>query len=168
MFILLKLLLTPVMKTYGELGAELGMSASEVHSSVKRSTRAGLIHPKTFRPLRKPLEDYVLYGVPYAFPGVPGPVVRGMPTSYAATPLREQLEVSTDLPPVWPDAKDGTARGYTLEPLYPSAPFAARKDAKLYELLALVDALREGRAREKNLAIKELQNRISKLTNDTP
>jgi hypothetical protein len=39
-----------------------------------------------------------------------------------------------------------------IDPLYKSMPEACLKDAKLYEALALVDALRIGRAREKNLA----------------
>jgi hypothetical protein len=34
------------------------------------------------------------------------------------------------------------------------------KDRKLYELLALVDAIREGRAREREIAIRELTARI--------
>jgi hypothetical protein len=60
---------------------------------------------------------------------------------------------------VWPWAK-GNVRGHSIIPLYSSVPEAARQDDKLYELLALVDALRIGRAREKNLAINELKKRI--------
>ena len=44
----------------------------------------------------------------------------------------------------------------TLEPLYASVPGAARRNPALYDLLALVDALRIGRARERNLAEKEI------------
>jgi hypothetical protein len=36
--------------------------------------------------------------------------------------------------------------------LYPSAPAAALRNPALYENLALFDALRTGRARERNLA----------------
>jgi hypothetical protein len=36
----------------------------------------------------------------------------------------------------------------------------ALADPKLYELLALVDAIREGRVRERELAVKELTRRI--------
>jgi hypothetical protein len=39
---------------------------------------------------------------------------------------------------------------------------AALEDRKLYELLALVDALRHGRARERNLAGRELARRLGK------
>ncbi len=34
-------------------------------------------------------------------------------------------------------------------------------DPKLYEFLALVDAIRDGRARERKIAIKEIQSRIT-------
>ncbi len=34
------------------------------------------------------------------------------------------------------------------------------RDPKLYELLALVDAIREGRAREREIAIRELTAKI--------
>ena len=36
-------------------------------------------------------------------------------------------------------------------------PFAAMQDAKLYELLALFDALRVGKARERGMALERLQ-----------
>jgi hypothetical protein len=62
--------------------------------------------------------------------------------------------------PVWPDP-EGEVRGEELRPLYRSAPGAARKDPALYELLALVDAIRGGRARERNLAVEELKGRLA-------
>jgi hypothetical protein len=37
---------------------------------------------------------------------------------------------------------------------------AARRDATLHELLALIDALREGGARERELAMRELRRRL--------
>ena len=61
--------------------------------------------------------------------------------------------------PVWPSA-DGTVRGLAFSPLYRSAPQAAGRDEILYELLALVDALRAGRARERELAGKEIERRL--------
>jgi len=87
-------------------------------------------------------------------------VTRGMPTAHAAPPLSEEI-MGDDLPPVWPDP-EGTVRGETLEPLYRTVPMAARNDPQLYELLALVDAIRIGRARERNLAEKHLKERLEK------
>ena len=85
-----------------------------------------------------------------------------MPTAYAAPPLNEQIADSDDLPPVWPDAQ-GDVRGVTFEPLHKTAPAAARRDPVLYELLALVDALREGRIRERRIAERELSARLRRL-----
>lgn len=51
-------------------------------------------------------------------------------------------------------------RGYALSPLYRSVPKAVERDPRLYELLALVDAVRDGRARERELAVKELSRRL--------
>jgi len=62
-------------------------------------------------------------------------------------------------PLVWPHP-EGDVRGESLEPLYPSAIDAARRDRALYESLALVDALRVGRARERALAIDLLTKRL--------
>jgi len=64
--------------------------------------------------------------------------------------LPSEIAVSNDLPPVWP-WRDGNTRGVGLEPLYKNAPHAALRDPALYELLALLDAIRDGRARERDL-----------------
>ena len=87
-------------------------------------------------------------------------LARGLPTAYAAEPLKSALQSSTDPPPVWPHV-DGKVRGYSFAPLYKHAPAAALKDEKLYELLTLVDALRDGRVRERKLAMDELRRRIA-------
>ena len=49
--------------------------------------------------------------------------------------------------------------------LHKSAP-AAAKDPALYELLALIDAVRDGRVRERKLAEKELSTRLRRLLRD--
>ena len=61
--------------------------------------------------------------------------------------------------PVWP-FEQGSKRGYAFLPLYKKAPQAALKDHELYQLLALVDALRDGSARERELAKRELSSRL--------
>lgn len=85
----------------------------------------------------------------------------GVPTAYAAPPLRHQInQPDTELPPVWPSV-DGERRGISFYPLYPSVPQAARKDPVLYQTLALFDALRGGAARERSLAAKLLEERFA-------
>ncbi len=146
---------------FAQMATELGMSSSQVHASLKRLKRARLIDAQTERPLLTSVEEFLVHGVKYAFPSRRGEVTRGMATAHAAPPLRGQI-VDGDLPPVWPDAQ-GDVRGVTLEPLHKTAPMAARKDTVLYELLALIDAIRDGRARERKLAEKALSARLQRL-----
>ncbi len=47
-----------------------------------------------------------------------------------------------------------------IEPLHDGVPIAVQSDKELYALLALVDVLRVGRAREREFAEAELQKRI--------
>ena len=108
--------------------------------------------------MKSALEEFLIHGLKYVFPAEPGPLSRGVPTAHSAAPLSKKI-ISNE-PYVWPDA-DGDVRGQAIEPLYPSAPQAAKKDAKLYELLTLVDALRVGRVREQKLAAQELIKRIN-------
>jgi hypothetical protein len=157
--VLLKLLLESKARPYAGLAKDLHISPSEVHAAVRRCIDAGLVDEATRRPLIKPLEEYLLHGVRYAFPAKPGPVARGLPTACAAPPLAGKMSAD-DLPPVWPDP-EGVVKGVAIEPLYRSVPAAAKADAALYQLLALVDALRMGRARERKLAGEELKARLN-------
>lgn len=74
-------------------------------------------------------------------------------------PLASELVANDAL--VWPD-DEGTATGTSLAPLHPAAPAAARRNPRLHEMLALVDALRVGRVRERTLAARRLHERIAK------
>ena len=65
--------------SYTQLSRELGISASEIHASIRRRAVAGLVNPDSKEPLRKPLEEYLLHGVRYAFPGKRGPWREGFP-----------------------------------------------------------------------------------------
>jgi hypothetical protein len=135
----------------------LCLSQSEVSEAVARCKYSGLLAPNGKTVMKMALLEFLQYGLKYIFPIKPGAVVRGVPTSHSASPLKEEIQSSEAY--VWPYGK-GTLRGHSIFPLYPSVPEAALKDEKLYELLALVDALRVGRAREKELAIMELKKRI--------
>ncbi len=143
------------------MATDLGLSPSQVHASLKRLERSRLIAPRTNEPYLRAVEEFLLHGVKYAFPAFRGEVTRGTPTAHAAPPLNEEIAAG-DLPSVWPDA-EGTVRGLTLEPLHRAAPAAARRDPVLYELLALLDALRDGRARERQLGERELTVRLRRL-----
>ncbi len=89
-------------------------------------------------------------------------MTRGMPTSYAAEPLCRLIKAGSEPVPVWTDPK-GTARGITLAPLYKSVPEAPKRDSPLYERLALINAIRDGRACERSLMKKELKNSLQQI-----
>jgi len=186
--------------TYVCLAQELGLSASQVHASVKRGLQAGLLaqnlrpvspslrtstdgpaddmaqepkgiyrvgRPRTraadvdapvdnpVRPHTHNLAEFALHGAKYAFPGVRKPTTVGVPTSHSAPAFAGVFAPgSADF--VWPHP-NGSVRGVGVEPLHPCVPFAAMQDEKLYEMLALFDALRVGKARERGMALERLQ-----------
>jgi len=160
-FIMLKLVVwNRSMWSYPALSHELSMSASEVHAGVKRAAAARLMDMDRKLPVKSNLLEFLIHGVKYAYPPDRGGITRGIPTGYAAQPLRDLIMQPDEPPPVWPDP-EGQVRGYEFSPLYSSVPHACTIDQKLYELLALVDAIRDGRARERKIAVKEVQSRIS-------
>ena len=152
---------------FSVVASELAMSPSEVHGAVRRLQRARLVHRQELgeKPNLSALQEFLLHGVQYAFPSERGEVTRGVPTSYAAEPLKSRIASGEQLPPVWP-YPEGKVRGTAFSPLYPTVPIAALRDPVLYEYLALVDAIREGRAREKRMAERELTKRLR--THDQP
>lgn len=106
------------------------------------------------RPHAHNLAEFALYGAKYAFPAVRLPLVVGVPTSHSAPAFAGVFAPgSTDF--VWPHP-NGSVRGVGVEPLHPSVPFAAMQDARLYDMLALFDALRVGKARERGMALERL------------
>ena len=150
--------------TYGEnswsqiqMADNLFMSQSEIMQSLARSKYAGLLHADGKSIYLISLMEFLQYGIKYVFPQTPGAIVRGVPTAHSAPPLDSIIQSEEKY--VWPSGK-GTARGHSIIPLFPSVVDAVKLDTALYELLALVDSLRVGRAREKELAITELQKRL--------
>jgi len=142
------------------------MSPSEVHAAVKRAQASHLLHGPELgdRPNYSAIEEFLIHGLKYAFPAIRGELTRGVPTSYAAPPLNALIAPGDEPPPVWP-YPTGSHRGIALEPLYKQAPKAALGNSGLYELLALTDALRDGRARERNLAEEMIVSRLRAAVN---
>lgn len=143
--------------SFAQIASDLSMSPSEVHAAVKRAQAAHLLHGPELsnRPNLSALEEFLVHGVKYVFPAEHGAPSRGIPTSYAAEPLNRLIAPGDEPIPVWPYAK-GHKRGIAFTPLYKMAPVAALKDRLLYEQLALIDAIRDGRPRERQLAEREL------------
>lgn len=171
--------------TQKELATYLCMSTSEVNAGIKRLILAGLLgyvnyggynvnqmgfgvagyyggqHANMLLPIKAACEECLISAVKYFFPVQLGAYTRGIATSYAAPVFEKHILIGDDPIPVWPDA-EGDQRGLALEPLYRSVPrsLAQFPDPIFYELLVLVDAIRSGRARERNIAIKLLKERL--------
>ena len=145
--------------SYQSLADTLFLSSSEAFAGAKRAEEARLIDLSCRLVHKNALLEFLLHGVKYAYPPKRGGLTRGVLTGYAAPPLNRQFSSVQDAPPVWPTL-DGAVRGYEFSPLYVSVPKATAGDENLYEILALIDAIRDGKAREANLAAQELKARL--------
>jgi hypothetical protein len=143
--------------TYSLLSSGTYLSVGEVHASVKRLKASGLYNEVNKTAMVSAMEEFLIHGVKYAFPAERGPVVRGVPTSHSAPVFRGEMSQSDEDAYVWPYAY-GNAKGSAISPLSDGAPKAALEDRELYDILALVDALRIGRARERNIAKEKLKS----------
>ena len=145
------------------LEASLGISKTEVSTSLKRSMESKLVAKMrgTLRVNRRNLAEFVLHGLKYTFPVKPGAPQRGSPTAFAAPTLEGQLISAGEDIYVWPYS-EGHKRGPAIKPLFQSVPNAALRDERLYRYLALTDAIRIGGPRESGLARELLEARILK------
>lgn len=141
-----------------DLAAQLSISQSEISQALHRNRQAGLLDDSKRSVHRVSLLEFLTYGIRYVYPQKPGAMARGIPTAHSAPPISEMIQGGGTLY-VWPH-EDGGMRGETITPLYPNLPHAALLDRAFYELSALVDAIRVGRVREREIAVDELRKRI--------
>jgi len=144
-----------------QLAAELFLEPSEITRSLQRSRASGLVYVSGAekRVHRAALLEFLIHGFRYVFPAEKGPMTRGIPTGISAEPLKSVFTQNGEPPTVWPHG-EGTRRGVSFAPLHRRAPEAALNDPKLYELLAIVDGLREDRIREREVAKDLLCKRL--------
>jgi hypothetical protein len=151
--------------TYGKLADDIVLSASEINAAVKRLLVSNLLRGPVGdeaqpRPNRDAIREFLRHGLRFVFPVVPGAIVRGMPTSYAAAPLVQEIHQGDDPIPVWPWAH-GQARGAAFKPLYRTVPEAASKDAALYRALVVADGLRDNSIRVRELSGRHLERSLA-------
>lgn len=140
-----------------DLANSLYISPSEISESLERSQYAGLIDHSKRRVNKLNFLDFLLYGMRYVFPSLPGIPTRGIPTAHSHLYLKNIIH--SNQPYVWPSA-DGKVIGQAIEPFYPNQIKAVLHDENLYKLLALLDVIRVGRVREIQFATKEIKNYI--------
>jgi nucleoside phosphorylase/tetratricopeptide (TPR) repeat protein len=136
---------------------ELGLSVDAVTLSLRRLEAMRLLRDEGgHRRINKLALRWCLeQAVRWIAPAEVGGAELGLLTAHSAPALASRL-IGDDGPVVMP-LPGGPARGRAVTPLHPLAPGAAARDPKLYALLALVDALRIGRAREREVAAVELR-----------
>ena len=166
LIVALKLAVSGTPASYAVLAASLGLNASEAHTAVQRAVQAQLLVDTANDALaknsklgniqvhRQNLLEFVLHGAKYAFPAEKTSLTVGVPTSHSAPVFSGVFEPGSD-DWVWPYA-EGSHKGVGVVPLHPCVPTAALADVQLYAALALLDALRVGRARERKMAIDKL------------
>lgn len=144
------------------LALSLHISAGEVNHGLKRLAACHLYVSSERRIVRASLRELLVSGLRYVFPAQLGLLGDGMPTAYSAPLFAGKLRLGDEDGVVWlASGAMASMRGRVIEPLYPSAPLAAAADPRLHELLAVADALRVGRARERALAREELERLLA-------
>jgi tetratricopeptide (TPR) repeat protein len=138
----------------------IGLPESAVALSFQRLEAMGLLRQEgEHRRINKlALRQCLEHAIRWIAPAEVGGAELGLLTAHSAPPLPSKLIGDHD-PMVMP-LPHGPARGRAVTPLHPLAPGAAARDPKLHTLLALVDALRIGGAREREVAATELGARL--------
>jgi predicted transcriptional regulator len=141
-----------------EIADSLFISHSEVSDALNRCRAAKLIDISKRKVYTNALLEFLFYGLKYVFPVEPGKIVRGIATAHSAPPLNKFIKGGSDIY-VW-QYDDGNCKGQQIEPLYKTVPQSSLLDNDFYELLALLDAIRVGKARELKIAKDELEKRL--------
>jgi len=140
------------------LESELGISKSTVALSIGRLREANLLKDDEAGGLRinkLVARDFLEHGARWIAPAKIGDFELGLATAHSFESLARKL--SGDPDPLVLPLPHGPVRGRAVSPLHPKAPAAAQKDPGLLRLLAIVDALRIGRARDRKVAVEELR-----------
>jgi hypothetical protein len=153
----LQLVLTPE-AGFRELADSVGLSLGETHNSVSRLDIARLVMPHRRAAHIAPLLELIIHGVPYVFPAHLGSDVQGVPTAWSGPALRDQIHSPVVV--VWP-SEHGMVRGNGIAPLYNHAAELPSHNPALYRWLTLVDAIRVGRARERELGRGMLEEEVA-------
>ena len=138
-------------------------SLSQVQYALTRAARCHLYSRERRRVLTPHLLEFLEHGLRFALPAAePGPVQQGVPTAHSAPVMQAALASAGD--PglskfVWPHL-DGPEVGQTLTALHPVVAGLAMTDRDLHAVLALIDSLRVGGARERGVAAALLRERL--------
>ena len=146
--------------TLRELARELHVDHTLVHRVLKRAEAANLYRASSKQVNRANFEELVSHAGRFVAPAQLGGLTRGIPAAWAAEPISTVVRQSEqEPPPVWPDAF-GAVRGQALEPLHVAAVKASQETPSLASLLSIIDSLRAGDIRVRDVAAKELHKTL--------
>jgi hypothetical protein len=144
-------------RTYQRLAEELGISVSQAHKAVRRAAEARVLGGASRledRALRtRPVLPFLTDGVRFVFFPTFGPEARGVVTGTAGLSGETELVGGKQL--VWPAAW-ASDWGMALEPLDKCVPRAAQADGPFRRSLVLIDLVRVGGTREREVASRLL------------
>ena len=144
------------------LAGSLSISVGEIHAAVERGKVSGVLGTPRgkLNVARRRLFELVSVAVPQVYYAVRGSVELGIPAAMHAEPLKGVFtRDGRPVPLVWA-CESGSVKGESLLPLYPTAARAVQHDPALHRLLALVDVVRVGDARDRRLATDLLERMI--------
>ncbi|MBF0446138.1 MAG: hypothetical protein HQL68_11170 [Magnetococcales bacterium] len=153
---------------FDKLSEAVCLSRGESHKSIKRLIEAQLYNDIAKKPIFQNAEELFVHGVKYLIPKKVMSVERGIRTAHSHLVFEDDFS-GTNEKYIWPYFK-GKDRGIAIEPISKNVVEAALKiglDRQniFYTLLALIDAIRLGKARERKLGreyLKEILNKESK------
>ncbi|HEY5333394.1 MAG TPA: hypothetical protein VIJ21_07580 [Solirubrobacterales bacterium] len=138
--------------SYRSLAERLHVPHPVVQRALARAQQADL-YSGGRREVHVPhFDEFAIHALRFVAPTQLGRLVPGVPAAWAAEPMAEAIRsAGEEPPPVWPYAK-GRVRGQAIEPLHPAAPEAVEDWPELSGILALLDSLRAGDARVRQVA----------------
>lgn len=137
------------------ISRKLNISPAETGDSINRSMRSGLLDANR-KVMRNNLFEFLLYGLKYVFPAIPGGITRGIPTAHSSKFFKNKILTSNKNKYVWPYEK-GTEQGQSIKPLYKTVPSVIAENQELYYILSLLDAIRIGGSRENMIAKEKIK-----------
>ncbi|MDD5309198.1 MAG: hypothetical protein PHU25_17940 [Deltaproteobacteria bacterium] len=140
--------------TQSALAEDLRVSPAGLTRSLGRLDCARLVQRRDLSVVRASAKEYLVHGLRYVFPARVGTLVRGVPTAHSAPPLSEEIRASQEY--VWP-ADFGNMSGLEIAPLHENVPALCLAHPELHPFFAVLDALRVGRTRDRELARRHLE-----------
>ena len=142
--------------TFDRLARELYSSPSKIFRALRRAEACHL-YDSNRKHIRKSELLSLLRVVRHIFPFEPAGIARGVLTGPSGPAALERMAVLPDaINYVWKDASSDI-QGMVVKPIIPNATKLVY-DTNMYSYLCLVDELRVGGARERVLALEDLEN----------